>query len=84
MKEIKLILLALIILLFLCEIPKLNSIKMRNTVKMERNIFNSCVSEVECNECSQENYYKKCDMVCYCCSSSDNDQIENKCFSQKD
>ncbi len=37
-----------------------------------------CSNENNCDECSQENEFKKCNSnICYCC------QIGDKCISQK-
>lgn len=52
------------------------SITLRNSIKMEKNMFNSCFSNTSCEECIEENFFKKCDKVCYCCN------YENKCFYQ--
>mmetsp|Transcript_36794 Transcript_36794/g.38167 ORF Transcript_36794/g.38167 Transcript_36794/m.38167 type:complete len:87 (+) Transcript_36794:50-310(+) len=53
------------------------SIMMRTKVQIRRNTFFNCESDKECDECVQEDSFKKCERVCYCCTAF------NQCYYQK-
>ncbi len=50
--------------------------KMR--LKNTRFSFKTCTNENNCEECTEEGYFKTCKNVCYCCN------IEGKCLSQNE
>lgn len=62
--------------IFVNSITLRNSSTLGNAMRLEKNTFNSCYSKNSCSECEMEDYYKKCDRMCYCCNS------EDKCFTQ--
>ena len=64
----------LVILLFLINI---SAIKIGVSHRFNRNSYLKCTNESVCSECTKEEYYKKCDSICYCCNAS-----SNKCISQ--
>jgi hypothetical protein len=67
-------LIVLVVIILICNNSV--SITLRNSIKMEKNLFKTCFSTTSCEECQEDNFFKKCDKVCYCCN------YENKCFSQ--
>jgi len=64
------------ILLFLILISTINTSKMK--LKNARFSFKTCASETQCEECTQEGYFKTCKNICYCCT------IGGKCISQNE
>ena len=52
------------------------SIRLKMSVKNIRNIFNLCVNESNCEECSEDGQYKFCKNYCYCCN------LDKQCKAQ--
>ena len=53
------------------------SVGIQMSIKNIRNVFNQCMNESMCQECSEEGHYKLCRNYCYCCNLDEQCKAQN-------